>query len=141
MPADCPTGEEITRRKRLLRRSCWSVVAFAAIAILAYKAITSPNGVADPTAANAHLSHGAVILDSGLLVFREGLEAVLVLAAFTASLHGGLRRPVAAGAAGGLALSVVTWFAAIGIIGALGGPGLDVQAAPDSLPSPCFSSS
>jgi high-affinity iron transporter len=67
-----------------------------------------------------------------LLVFREGLEAVLVLAAFTASFVGanrGLRRPVAGGASVALAASVVTWFLAIWLIGALGGPGLDVQAA------------
>jgi high-affinity iron transporter len=40
-----------------------------------------------------------------------------------------LRRPVAAGAAAALAASVATWFAAIWLIGALGGPGLDVRAA------------
>jgi len=39
-----------------------------------------------------------------------------------------LRRPVAAGAGVGLAASVATWFLAILLIGALGGPGLDVQA-------------
>jgi high-affinity iron transporter len=55
-----------------------------------------------------------------------------VLAAVTASFLGAeraLRRPVAAGAAAALGASVVTWFAAIWLIGALGGPGLDVQAA------------
>ena len=36
--------------------------------------------------ANEHLSHGAVVLDSALLVFREGLETILVLAAVTASM-------------------------------------------------------
>ena len=86
----------------------------------------------DPTAPGAHLSHGAVIVDSGLLVFREGLEAILVLAALTASFVGvnaRLRRPVAAGSGVALAASVATWFLAILVIGALGGPGLDIQAA------------
>jgi high-affinity iron transporter len=73
-----------------------------------------------------------VIINSGLLVLREGLEAILVLAAVTASFRGGnrvRRRPVAAGAGVGVAISVGTWFAAAWAIGQLGGPGLDVQAA------------
>jgi high-affinity iron transporter len=131
MPLRCSTAEELAQRKLLLRRSAWSLVAFAAVGALAWKAITAPDGVADPTAADSHLAHGAVVVNSALLVFREGLEAVLVLAAFTASFVGarrGLRRPVAGGAAVALLASVATWFVAIGVIGALGGPGLDVQA-------------
>ena len=115
----------------MLRRLAWSVVALAAIGALAWKAVTAPDGVPDPTAPGAHLGHGAVVVDSALLVFREGLEAVLVLAAFTASFTGAnraLRRPVAAGGGFALAASVATWFLAIWVIGMLGGPGLDVQA-------------
>jgi high-affinity iron transporter len=132
MPVRCETAEELARRKTLLRRSAWSLVAVAAIGALAWKAMTASGGVPDPTASDSHLGHGAVVLDSALLVFREGLEAVLVLAAFTASFTGtrrALRRPVAGGAAVALLASVATWFVAIGVIGALGGPGLDVQAA------------
>ncbi len=128
----CETAEELIQRRRVLRRSAWSVVAFLAIAALTWKAVTSPDGVADPTAPDSHLAHGAVVINSALLVFREGLEAVLVLAAFTASFVGSnraYRKPVAAGAGVALLASVATWFIAIGVIGALGGPGLDVQAA------------
>jgi len=131
MFARCPTAEDLARRKLLLRRSAWLLVALAAIGALSWKAVTAPDGVADPTAAGVNLSHGAVILNSALLVFREGLEATLVLAAFTASFVGAnraLRRPVFGGAGLAFAASVGTWFVAIGIIGALGGPGLDVQA-------------
>ena len=131
MARRCPTAEDLARRKLILRRSAWSLVAALAIAALVWKAITAPNGVADPTAADSHLAHGAVVVNTALLVFREGLEAVLVLAAFTASFVGAgrrLRRPVAGGAALALVASVGTWFLAIGVIGALGGPGLDVQA-------------
>ena len=131
MFARCPTAEDLARRKLLLRRSAWLLVALLAIGALSWKAVTAPDGVAAPTAAGANLSHGAVILNSGLLVFREGLEAILVLAAFTASFVGAnraYRRPVFGGAGIALAASVATWFVAIGIIGALGGPGLDVQA-------------
>ena len=54
-----------------------------------------------PDRSAARLSHGAVVFDSGLLVFREGLETILVLAAVTASMVGVnavYRRPIAAGA-------------------------------------------
>jgi high-affinity iron transporter len=127
----CPTAEELADRRRLLRRSAWSVVAAVALGALGWKAATAGT-VPDPTADGVSLSHGAVVVDSGLLVFREGLEAVLVLAALTASFVGTnsrFRRPVAAGAGAALAASVATWFLAIAVIGALGGPGLDVQAA------------
>lgn len=53
-----------------------------------------------------------VITNSAIIVFREGLEAVLILAAITASFVGArrrMRRPVLLGAALGLVVSVVTW--------------------------------
>jgi high-affinity iron transporter len=112
-------------------RPLWGVLAVIAGGLLLYSALTAQGGVPDPTAQN-HLSHGAVVLNSGLLVFREGLEAILVVAAVTASFLGAnaaRRRPVGIGVGMGLAASVVTWFCAVWIIGALGGPGLDVQAA------------
>src|SRR5579884_591332 len=112
------------------RRFLWLPLLAAAAAALVWQGVHAPGGVADPTA-GTHLGHGAVVLNSGLLVFREGLEAVLVLAAVTASFvgtRGSLRRPVAAGAGVALVASIATWFLAIALIGALGGPGLDVQA-------------
>jgi high-affinity iron transporter len=102
------------------------------VAVLVWQAAAYSGAVPDPTEPGAHLSHGAVVVDSGLLVFREGLEMILVLAAVTASFRGGnsgLRRPVAAGGAAALGATVLTWYIAIWAIGALGGPGLDVQAA------------
>ena len=53
-----------------------------------------------------------VVTNSAIIVFREGLEAVLILAAITASFVGvrrRLRRPVLIGAVGGLLASVITW--------------------------------
>ena len=46
------------------------------------------------------------MIDGAIIVFREGLEAVLILAAITASFVGAkrhLRRPVLIGAVAGLA--------------------------------------
>ena len=50
--------------------------------------------------------------NSAIIVFREGLEGVLILAAITASMVGlrrRLRRPVFVGALAGLGVSVITW--------------------------------
>jgi high-affinity iron transporter len=89
-------------------------------------------GVSDPTDPSTQMSHGAVVFTSALLVFREGLEAILVLAAVTASLMGAnrsLRRPVGAGAALGMAATVATWFVVVAAIGSLGLGAHQVQAA------------
>lgn len=58
-------------------------------------------------------------LDIGVLVFREGLECILVLAAITASMTGSQRshqRPVAAGAGFGFLATLGTWFLAVRIL-------------------------
>ncbi len=91
-------------------RRTWLIFGAVAGTLLLYAALTAKGGVPDPTS-GARLSHGAVVVKSGLLVFREGLEAVLVLAAVTASFLGANRaklRPVGGGAALGLGASVVT---------------------------------
>jgi high-affinity iron transporter len=57
-------------------------------------------------------SKATVVTNSAIIVFREGLEAVLILAAITASFAGArsrMRRPVLFGAALGLLASVLTW--------------------------------
>ncbi len=109
----------------------WAAIAAIGVGFLVYTALTARGGVPDPTQTQ-HLSEGAVVLNSGLLVFREGLEAILVIAAVTASFLGAdqaKRRPVGIGAGLAFLASLATWFAADWVIGALGGPGLDIQAA------------
>jgi high-affinity iron transporter len=88
-------------------------------------------GLPDPL---AHRDFGARILDIAVLVFREGLECILVLAAVTANMVGarqGYQRPVVAGASAAFAASLVTWFVAVGIIESLSGSvsALHLQAA------------
>ncbi|MGE4428631.1 MAG: FTR1 family protein [Solirubrobacteraceae bacterium] len=64
-------------------------------------------------------SAGTVITNAALIVFREGLEAVLILAAITASFVGAAsrkRRPVLIGAAFGLLASAITWVIAAFIL-------------------------
>ncbi|QBD83612.1 iron permease [Ktedonosporobacter rubrisoli] len=96
---------------------------------MVWQGITS-GGNPDPSI--PHLDHNAVIVNTGLLVFREGLEAILVIAAITASMMGtnqSYRRPIAAGAGLGLIATVITWFIAIAVISAVSAPALDIQAA------------
>jgi high-affinity iron transporter len=113
------------------RRATLTALTVAAAAVLVWQIATASGGTADPTEA-LQLSHGAVIADSAVLVFREGLECILVLAAVTASFLGAnraFRRPVAAGAGVGVLASLATWFVAVAVLGAVGGASLDVQAA------------
>jgi high-affinity iron transporter len=72
-------------------------------------------------------------LDIAVLVFREGLECILVLSAITAGLMGAnqsYRRPIAAGAGIGFLATLITWFIAVGIINSLMGniSALSIQA-------------
>ena len=102
-----------------------SLVAF----VMVWQALAS-GGVPDPTAKN--LSPAAAVLNSGILVFREGLEAILVLAAITAGLVRGDKsywRPITAGSGAAVVATVATWFVVVAIISAVPAPALDVQAA------------
>jgi high-affinity iron transporter len=59
------------------------------------------------------------VFNSAIIVFREGLEAVLIFAAVIASFLGAnraRRRPVVLGAAFAFAASVVTWFVAQAVL-------------------------
>jgi high-affinity iron transporter len=80
--------------------------------LLAWVAATTQGGPPDPTdAAAASLSRTSVVIDSAVLVLREGLEAILVLAVVLAALRGANtvgRRAIAVGAGAALAASVAT---------------------------------
>ncbi len=105
------------------------LAAVVVLAVLVWQAFTS-SGNPDPTA--QHLTHRAVILNTAILVFREGLEAILVLAAVTASFVGAnipYRRPVAAGSGLAFLASIATWFIVVATLNAIDAPALDIQAA------------
>jgi high-affinity iron transporter len=77
------------------------------------------------------VSRATVVADAGVIVFREGLEAVLILAAITASFTGArrrLRRPVLIGGLVGLLATIATYALAQTIVAALGDGGLRLQA-------------
>ncbi|HWV84921.1 MAG TPA: FTR1 family protein [Capillimicrobium sp.] len=76
-------------------------------------------------------SRATVVTNAAIIVFREGLEAVLILAAITASFAGARRRerrPVLIGAGLGLLVSVVTWVAAQTLLGSLARYGEKLEA-------------
>ncbi|MFL5846336.1 MAG: FTR1 family protein [Solirubrobacteraceae bacterium] len=96
-----------TRRRRM---SVWAAITVV-IAGLVYLMATASTGPVDPT--EVRTSHGTAVVNSAIIVFREGLEAVLIFAAVTASFLGAnrsRRRPVVAGAALAFAASVLAWF-------------------------------
>lgn len=102
--------------------------AAVVLASLVWQGVTA-GGNPDPT--GAHLTHKAVVMNTGLLVFREGLEAILVLAAIIASMVGknlSFRRPIATGAGVAMLASLATWFIVIATINAIGAPALETQA-------------
>jgi len=77
------------------------------------------------------ISHTTIVVNGAIIVFREGLEAVLILAAITASFVGAkrrLRRPVLLGALMGLVATVLTWVVAQLLLHLLGNGGLELQA-------------
>jgi high-affinity iron transporter len=107
------------------------VAAFFVVAMLVWQGL-SAHGAPDPMRPNT--SPTVAFLDIGILVFREGLECILVLAAITASMTGAKRvhrRPVALGAGLALIATLVTWFVAVRIVGSLSDnmSALDLQAA------------
>jgi high-affinity iron transporter len=119
---------------RSLPRWLSAVLALAALCVVTlfiWQGIAT-QGAPDPL--RPHTSSAVAALDIAVLVFREGLECILVLAAITASMTGAkssYRRPVAAGAGCAFLATLLTWFVAVGIMGQLteSVPALDLQAA------------
>ncbi|HEY7076000.1 MAG TPA: FTR1 family protein [Solirubrobacteraceae bacterium] len=94
-------------------RLAWWSAGLAVLAGLVYLMATAKTGPVDPTEVKDQQSHATVVFNSAVIVFREGLEAVLIFAAVTASFVGAnraRRRPVVAGAATAFAAAVGTWF-------------------------------
>jgi high-affinity iron transporter len=107
------------------------VAALCVVAMLVWQGI-SAHGAPDPTRPDT--SPTVAFLDIGILVFREGLECILVLAAITASMTGAKRshrHPVAFGAGLAFVATLITWLIAVRIVGSLSDnmSALDLQAA------------
>ena len=106
-------------RLRPIHRILLLFAALVVLGLMTWQGLTT-GGSPDPTRANT--SRSVAVLDISILVFREGLECILVLAAITASMTGPrshCRRPVAWGAALAFLATLVTWMIAIRIMSAL----------------------
>jgi high-affinity iron transporter len=117
----------------------WTAIVLAVAVVAVVLGWHARGGTTDPTALppGHRLSHTTVVINSAILVLREGLETILVLAAVTASFLGGnrvYRKPVVAGSVSALAAGVGTWFLVVWFIGQFHGGEFDVQAA-TGLPS------
>jgi high-affinity iron transporter len=105
---DAP-AQRLSSRTRL----AWWLAGLAVLAGLVYLMATAETGPVDPTEATQPQSHATVVFNSAMIVFREGLEAILIFAAITASLMGAnasRRRPMALGAGAAFGATIVTWF-------------------------------
>ena len=124
------TNLQRSSRRTFLQFSLF-VAAAVVLSIIVWQGFTA-QGAPDPTRPNT--SPTVAFLDIGVLVFREGLECILVLAAITASMIGNKqshRQPVAIGAAIAFGATLVTWMIAVRIVSSLSDniPALDLQAA------------
>jgi high-affinity iron transporter len=113
----------------------WPIVLsfclLAVAGVLVWQGVTSA-GNPDPTAPQT--SPAAATVDIAVLVFREGLECILVLTALTASMIGSnevYRRPIGVGVGVGFLATLATWFVATRIVSDLSESisALNLQAA------------
>src|SRR5215212_6325010 len=113
------------------RRLAWWLSGLAFLAALVYLMATASTGPVDPSEARGPQSDATVVANSAIIVFREGLEAVLIFAAVTASFLGAnkaRRKPVVLGAALAFAGAVVTWFVAQALLDAASSLGPRLEA-------------
>lgn len=111
-----PTRE---RPLQILRTVAIIISATSVAVVLIWQGLMA-GGNPDPNLPHTTLASGS--LDVAVLVFREGLESILVLAAILAGLRAKnqvYKRPIQIGITVGFAASIATWFVAITVVGQL----------------------
>ena len=106
----------VRRLRSILTGAAITVSGVFIVVLLIWQALTAA-GNPDPLNVRPHSA--AAVLDIGVLVFREGLECVLVLAAVTAgtAIPGTtFRQPVGAGVAVAGLCTLLTWQAAVNLV-------------------------
>jgi high-affinity iron transporter len=115
---------------RIRRTALWAAAAGILVALV-YLMATASTGPVDPTEVTHPQSQATIVFNAGMIVFREGLEAVLIFAAVTASFRGAnarRRRPVVVGAGCAFLVSVATWFAVQAVLDAASSLGPRLEA-------------
>jgi high-affinity iron transporter len=110
-------GHDVSARgiRRLAGAALW-IGGGCLAAVLIWQAFAAKG---NPNPLEPNSVPAAAMLDIGVLVFREGLECILVLAAVTAGMVGSsavYRRPVAAGVGVAVFATLITWQIAIRVI-------------------------
>jgi len=119
------------RERSNYTRLAWWFSGLAVVAGLVFLMAMANTGPTDPTDSAKPMSHATVVFNSGMIVFREGLEAILIFAAVTASFLGAnksKRRTVTIGAAIAFGATVVTWFVVQAILDAASPLGPKLEA-------------
>jgi high-affinity iron transporter len=101
------------RQVKRARREAASLGVFISAGLIAatltWQGVTSAD---NPDQKASQTIRAAAVLEIGILVFREGLECILVLAAITASMTGSeeeYQRPVTVGAEIAFVATLITW--------------------------------
>ena len=128
---NCPEacGDGVCERANRWRFITVAAAALIILGVLVWQGVTA-GGNPDPLTEG--ISATAAIMNTGIVVFREGLEAVLVLAALTASMvrkRQDFWKPIAFGAAISFLASIATWFIVVALINSINAPALHIQAA------------
>ncbi|MBK8295082.1 MAG: FTR1 family protein [Solirubrobacterales bacterium] len=126
-PSTVTAVEQASSRRRLI----WWAAGFLVVSGLVYLMATADTGPTDPTEVAGSQSNATVVFNSAIIVFREGLEAVLIFAAVIASFLGAnkmRRRPVVAGAVAAFGAAIVTWFIAQAILSVASPLGMKLEA-------------
>lgn len=111
-----PASSPRARSFHALRSLALVAAAVAVAGVLVYQGVAAA-GSPDPTVRGTTLASGS--LDIAVLVFREGLESILVLAAILAGLRAknrAYRRSIHIGMGAGFGAGIVTWVAAVSIV-------------------------
>ncbi|MFY4775776.1 FTR1 family iron permease [Metabacillus sp. RGM 3146] len=120
----------MTRNIINLKNSLIAIGILIVLGVIVWQGIYF-QGNPDPEAKN--ISPGAAIINTSILVFREGLEAVLVLSAIISGLvrkkQDSYWKPISAGAGVSFLATILTWFIVVGIISAVNTSQLNIQAA------------
>ena len=119
----------MAERKSAMKKVAVTLAVAAVLAVIVWQAVVAHGA---PDLADRNLSHAGMVLRTGVLVFREGLEAILVLSTVMAGVARGQRRDfVRAVPLGGIAAflaSIATWFIVVALISQVNASALSVQA-------------
>ena len=128
-------ANSLVLRNSYPKRMVWLAIPLVGILLMAWILRARGFGVyGSSNSCASEESRASAVLDIGILVFREGLECILVLSAVTASMRGAeskYQRPVSMGVGIAFVATLLTWSVAVRIINDIGKnlSALAVQAA------------